>query len=351
MRPLFLFFLHFTLASSLSAQNTATRKVMLTLQEGEKIITYESCLGLSLSGNNLYLVTHQGKNVFVYDGTQRKGPFKQLSEANPRDCNDDNQSNECANFEHSAPENIMQNITYSDNGGILIQFNGKKFGPYAMVNAFHPYPDNSGFVALVADNNFKFSLATADKPLQPLEGSSPTLTISSTGKNYLVTARENHGMSAAEAIKIDYSKMTQEELIKMAQDQETKIKNAGPPKAYIYTKSQKFGPFPADQLSDNNPAFCKTGDDNWYMVLENNLYINGVKTKELSDEIDGTCKVWISGDGKRYALITYDKIIFSDGNSYEAPLKISFETKTGKSVLTWISLENEKELVQYSREI
>jgi hypothetical protein len=135
----------------------------------------------------------------------------------------------------------------------------------------------------------------------------------------------------------------------MAQDMEAKKKEAGPPKAYIYANGKKFGPYPAEQISSDNPAFCKTGEDNWYMILEDALFINGNKVKEGISS--GTCNVWISGDGKRYAVVGYDKIIFSDGSSFTAPLKLEVETNNGKTVLKWLALENEKNLVFYSKEL
>jgi hypothetical protein len=158
----------------------------------------------------------------------------------------------------------------------------------------------------------------------------------------------------AELMKMDFSKMSQDEIIKVMQQQAEKQKNAGPPKAYVYTNGgKKFGPFPASGIHDKNPAFCKSGGANWYMVIDNTLYINGVKVKQFSydDVTASTCNVWLSADGKRYAIITYRKILFSDGSSYAAPLKMDTENKEGKTILKWISLENEKDLVAYSKEL
>jgi hypothetical protein len=113
----------------------------------------------------------------------------------------------------------------------------------------------------------------------------------------------------------------------------------------------KLGPYDAKDFSDNNPAFTKTGGDNWFMILNNTLYINGDLKQKFEDFSLSPCRVWLSKDGKRYAVVSDDSILFSDGSSYPYPVKIDSQEKNGKVFMIWLSLEKKKDLAIYSREL
>jgi len=338
--------------SCLLAQNNAVRKVLLSLQAGERIVNNESCIELSYSANQLYLVTQQGQNFFIYEGGQRKGPYKSMDQIKEKNCGNNNNHN-CSVYDPEQRDNMGDYITMTESGEMAIKFNGKTFGPYKMVTAMHVPPDKSWFVALTMNSEMKTTIVSSDYPTQPVNGNASELQASISGKQYLLAVKEGDGFDP-ELLKTDFSKMTQDQLIKFMQQQEEKKKKAGPPKAYVYTNGgKKFGPYPAQSISNNNPAFCKSGGGNWYMVLDNELYINGTSVKKFSyDEINvSTCNVWLSADGKKYAVTSYDKIIFSDGTSFTAPLKLEADGKDGKTMIKWISLENEKDLVAYTKDL
>ena len=69
----------------LSGQTQATKKVLLTLQSDETLQISESCIGLSYTANQLYVVTRKGDKLFVYENGQRKGPFS-MDAIKLKDC-------------------------------------------------------------------------------------------------------------------------------------------------------------------------------------------------------------------------------------------------------------------------
>ena len=99
--------------------------------------------------------------------------------------------------------------------------------------------------------------------------------------------------------------------------------------------------------------FRKLVETTGIMIIDNALYINGLKIKQFSTDNTSLnmCNIWISLDGKRYAVLSYKEILFSDGSSYPAPVNLDIEKKDGKTFLKWIALENEKDLVSYSKEL
>ncbi len=335
--------------SFLNANAQVNKQILLKLQPGETIITGESCIEMTSQGNSLYVVTQQGGNIYYYEGGQRKGPFKSFNAAKIKNCS--SSSNEgCAVFEAEATDN-QDFITMTDEGKMSVKFAGKTYGPYKFIKELFVSKDKSTFVAAVASDDMKFSVITPDGVVKTASGSINSISVSRNYKKFIALEKENEAITN-EMMTADFANMTTEQIMKMAKDMEEKQKNAGEPKAYVYTNGgKKFGPYPVNSVSDNNPAFSKTGGDNWYMVLDNTLYINGLKVKEFTDMYPSTCNVWISADGKRWMISDYDKMLFSDGTRYNAPIKISTENKEGKTMLKWVSFENEKELISYSREL
>jgi hypothetical protein len=348
-----IFLLSFTLiiaVNYLSAQDNASRKVLLSLQPGESIITNESCLLLSSSANQLYLVTLLDKQIFVYENSQRSGPYKSFNDIKVRNCMGHNNT-ECAVYVQPEQNQTQEYIGFTDEGAYVIKFNAKTFGPYKFVSNLYVSPDKTFFVAIVANEMMKFSLVTSGGIQQNLDGSVERLIISPSGKQYLLLVKEN--ASEMSMMNMDLSNMSQEALMKMIQEQAEKQKNAGPPQTQIIgTDGKLIGKYKSDQLYQNNPAYSQSGGDTWYMVIDNGLYVNGQLIKQFDEYSNvSTCKLWLSKDGKRFALVGYDKIIFSDGKTYPPAIDFQVDNSGPKTILKWISLENEKDIVSYSKEL
>jgi hypothetical protein len=172
---------------------------------------------------------------------------------------------------------------------------------------------------------------------------------SPSGKIVIIVANKEYN-PAEEFQNVDFSKMTVEQMNKLTQEIEEKQKNAPPPEAYLYfNDGKKLGPYPIDSFSGNNPAFCKTGGENWFMTIGRKLYVNGAVLADLGSDNVSNDDIWLSPDGKRYAIKTYDNIKFSDGSTFNYPLMIRFSQKDGKTWITWVSLENERDIVLYSK--
>jgi hypothetical protein len=330
--------------------NAPLRKVLVTLQEDEIIVATESCLPLDITGENLFLVTRLGNRFYLYDGGQRRGPYESLENVNLSPCETDRYGVECSVFSDPDPATNNEFIGMTDEGKFVINFKGKAYGPVQYLSQVHVWPDQSGFVAIGMDAQMKASLLTSEGVNMSLEGSVEKLHFSPEGKNYVFAVEENPALDNP-LLTMDLSKMSPEEIMKIVQEQEAKNKAAGPPKAYIYSyKRAKLGPFDAKEFSGDNPAFAKTGGDNWFMILNNALYINGDLKKKFESFHLSSCRVWLSKDGERYAIVSDDSILFSDGSAYAFPIKIDSVEKDGKILMVWVSLENKTDLVLYSRE-
>jgi len=343
------------LENGLSQNATATanlsRKVLVTLQPEEGILEAESCFPLAVDGNQFYLVTSLDNKFFIYENGQRKGPFEDLETAGYKPCEDNLADNECNAYTTEESGMNRELLTVSDDGKYLIKFNNKTYGPFMYFRDIYVWPDKSGFVAIAVDAGMKSYLVTSEGQNAVLEGDAESLHISPSGENYVFAVKENPNLNPS-LLSMDFSKMTTEELMKFAKEQEEKAKSAGPPKAWVYVSNgPKIGPFGAQGFYFNSLTYTKTGGDNWIMRVDNVLYINGIEKKKFDDIDLNSCKIWVSKDGKRYAVATWDKIAFYDGSIYPYPIKIAGLEKDGKNLMKWVSLENEKDLVLYSREL
>jgi len=345
---LFNYLLLFTLSVFNSvAQEDATKKALLTLQEGESIVTNESCLNFSGHNEQLYLVTWQDKQFYVYENGTRKGPYKKPDDIKFRECEND-QIPECAVFNYPEENYIESFVELTDDGTYIIKFRGEKYGPYNYVYHLHVSPDKALFAAIVANAEMKFSLITSNGLEQNLTGTFERFISSPSGKQFLVLIKEG--------IDIDISalsNMSEADMIKYMQEQAQKQQDAGGSVTQIIgTEGNLYGKYVSSVISSNNPAYCQTGSDNWYMVIGNTLFVNGNMLKQFDRNTNpSTCNIWLSTDGKRFALIDYNQILFSDGKSYPPPIKLEVEQSGTKTILKWISLENETELVSYSKEL
>lgn len=343
-------FLAFMLVlTALNAQTPdLSRKPLITLRPGEEILYGESSINISVTNSQLYLVTMLDEKIYVYENGQRKGPFDDTEEANIKKFPSTN-DNRCSLFETEPTPFDHQIVTTNQDGSFSIKLNNKTYGPYPFIAQLHVRPDKSGFVAISMDKEMKSYLISSEGVNMPLKGTVERIHFSPNGKKYIFALKETQEIDMS-LLNMDFSKMTQEEIMEFAKKQEEKAKNAPALHSYIYVNgTTKLGPYELNAFYSSNPAFTKTGGENWIMTLGETLYINGVKVKDYPDIDLNTCRIWLSADGKKYVIISYDKIIFSDGKAYDNPIEPNTAEKNGVINVSWVSLENEKDLVLYSR--
>jgi hypothetical protein len=119
-------------------------------------------------------------------------------------------------------------------------------------------------------------------------------------------------------------------------------------KKFIYTiDGKKYGPFSTGFGEGYGEFwFASTGNDLYYET-GGQLYRNGVVLMKAS-WVD-PCSFYPSPDGKKYALFSYEDIVFSDGQKFPSPLDILVFNKNGQTMFKWIALENKRDLVVYQR--
>jgi hypothetical protein len=334
--------------SFVSLQGQSKRQILFSIGNDEIPVYDESRIYIENSGTSVSMVTMNfDKKYFLYENGEKKGPFE-----NTESCgfepgeNEENMNSSTYNFEGA---NIQEDLVYNnDNYQSMIRAGDKKYGPFEAIMSV--YADKNGkFLMALTSEGMKFSILTTNGTLIPLDGIPNGISVSpSQNKVMMVVVKEEN--PALEYMSLDFSKMTQEEIMKVAKEMEEKQKNAPPPEAFIYfNDGKKFGPYPKDPVFGGNPGFCKTGGDNWVFLIGKDLYVNGSLLASLPVDYVSASDIWLSEDGKRYAIISYERILFSDGQSFEYPLKIKRVEKDGLTWLNWISLENKTDIVLYSK--
>jgi hypothetical protein len=334
------------------SQTPVERKLLVTLQPNEDVLYSESCLNLSMNADQFYLVTLYNNKIYTYENGQKKGPFNDPEEAEIKKCSSGYSSDfKCSIYDTQIPETDPQSLQTNNDGSFSIKLNNKTYGPYPFIAQLYIWPDKSGFVATTMSKDMKMSLITSEGLNLPLNGDIEKIHFSPKGKKFIFALKERQDVDMS-ILNTDFSKMSQEELITFAKKQEEKANSAPKLNSYVYVNgTTKLGPYDLNAFYSDNPGFTKTGGENWIMTLNNALYINGTKVKDFPDMDLNACKTWVSSDGKRYVVISYDKIVFSDGKSYENPVEFTVEDKGGKLLVKWVSFENEKDLVLYSKSL
>lgn len=334
-----------------SAQNPS-RSVILSLSEAEVPVVTESCFLLKDGADEIYLVTEKGGQIFVYDNGRKSGPFENFAAAGIKECSVSSED-DCAAYNNSGANAFSpdKHITYEP-GQMTVKVGGKTYGPFHYVIDMFVNKDEKKFIAVVMDEAMSPSFLNAEGTVFPLEGNVVQVHLSPSGTKGLVSIKVEDNAAALEVMNTDWGSMTQEQMLELAQKlQEAQAaQDANPPQGYIYMiNGEKYGPYDPSIFSTNNPGYCKTGGDNWFLIDGSDLYVNGRLLMNLGDEYPRPCDVWLSKDGLRAAVATFDKLYFSDGKTYPFPLRISLTDNGGTTYLSWISFEEEKHIVRYSR--
>ncbi len=309
-----------------------TGKAIYTLEPDEYIVYSESCINLTANANEIYLVTKQNDKFYVIDNGVKKGPFDELPEDMIRTCGNDYYS--CAIFEgnNTNDEDLYnQTVTQTDEGFVALNVKGKTYGPYLGIMDIQFSHETKNFFAVAMDQQNRFLLfSSVTGKTTLLKGAPQNLKISPDGTFAIITTTINFN-----AEDFDASAYSYEELMQF----------------HINTSTgESFGPYNLDKVTDRDIWFTKTSGSNWFMRAQGKLYLNGQPLMTFP-EMASTCDLWFSPDGKRVAISSYEKIVFPDKSTIPSPVHIIPIVKNGKTTLKIITLENEKNLVLYSRDL
>ena len=318
------------------------RKLIYSLEAGEEIMQPESAIIISATKESLTLVLSKGKGekgpFLVFQNGKKKGPFAKLKEAmaTAYPSQDDSAGifRDCADYtpdQGLLPPDAVPSTEGDESSGQTVVFKGKTFGPYLSVFDVKATPDGSRAYFAVNDKD-KVWLICSDGRKVFIASAPDTIKISPDGKNAIVACTGS--LSPSEAVKLI-----------AAQPEKY---NAEMNKKYVYTiDGKKFGPYG----TDFKDFWFSVGNNNFFFLDGNQLYMNGTPTLTLKIEPFSPCDFYPSADGKKYALFTLENLIFSDGKKYPFPLSIITFQEGGQTMIKWIALENNKDIVVYQRAI
>jgi hypothetical protein len=314
----------------------ASRRVIYALEPGEEILMPESSLCITMDGEHVTLVLAKAKEgpFFVVRDGVKKGPFTKLAEsmkvADEGRCDKPLRGSECAMYSPNPEAIDMASILGDQAGGQVIRFNGKIFGPYAMILNVTITADKSRLYYIAVENEKTWFGCTDGRKVQ-VGGMPEDFKFSPDGRNALIKMTGTLSMS-------DIQKLIGQAPEKVAAAMKDNDKK------FLYAiDGRKFGPF-GDDFSDY--WFPKTSNV-FYYEADGKVYRDGVAVPV--PEPFAACAFYPSEDGKKYALFTYENLIFSDGAKYPFPLGLLTRAQDGGTIFKLVALENKKDFVVYQR--
>jgi hypothetical protein len=313
------------------------RRVIYSLEPGEEILWAESFLCVDMDGEHVTLVVAKGKEgpFFVVRDGVKKGPFAKLADAmkaaEEGRCDKPLPVNESAMY-NPAPEPLdMDSIVgANDAGGQVIRFNGKTYGPYEMILNVKSTPDKSRLYYVATEKDKTWFACTDGRKVQ-VGGMPEDFKISPDGRNALI--KTTGVLSIAEMQKL--VGQAPEKVAAATKDMDKK---------FLYAiDGRKFGPF-GENLSE---YWFPKNVNIFYYEAGGRVYRDGVEVPVPKGF--GPSSFYPSEDGKKYALSSYESLIFSDGAKFPFPLKILTRAQNGVMVFKWLALENKKDFVVYQR--
>jgi hypothetical protein len=318
------------------------RKLIYSLEAGEEIMQRESAIIISATKESATLVLSKGKGnkgpFSVFQDGKKKGPFTKLKEAMAAAYPSQDESagivRDCADYTPDQGAIFRDAICMTqteENGSMDVVFKGKTFGPYNSVIEMTCTADGSKTYFTVTAKD-KVWLICTDGRKVPIAGSPDTIKISPDGKNAVVACASSLSPSEAEELSgSDPAKF-----------------NSEMKKKTIYTiDGKKFGPY----ATDFKDVWFSVGNNNLFFLDGNQLYMNGTPTLTLKIEPFSPCDFYPSADGRKYAFFTLENLVFSDGQKYPYPLSIITFPQGGQTMIKWVALENNRDIVVYQRPI
>lgn len=331
------------------AAQVISRKVLFEIGKGEMPVFNKSSIVISPIGSSVTVLTSDDEGrIYVYENGQKRGPFDDIRNTRVSIPEDDPGEFDPI-YRRESDQDYEKYALKDDAGQVSINFGGKSFGPFQFILEFYATKDKTAFYSVVMKDSKPLVISSSGNSFS-LDGQPGYSHISPSGKKMIVsTVKENN--ETGELLNRDLSGLSAEEINKLKKEIEAKQKNK-PPDAYVYLQDgTKFGPYNPRKISADNPAFIKTGGDNWLLTMDSRLYINGKAVRDLPNDQISPSNIWITEDGKRYVIVFINRIEFSDGQVFKDPLKIRILNNQNKTTLWWLSFENEKDIVLYARNL
>lgn len=212
------------------------------------------------------------------------------------------------------------NQTYSTIKSSTITFNGKKYGPFQLVQKVFLTANGQNFFAIVGESKAGTSGQVLNKVIT--SASAKTLTLGDSDSPVSCLASPDNSDFGYVALGMS----TQKYVITTTQG-----------KTYDMPLSGGFG----------GAWYSATGNHLVYLS-QNRLYLDGQLIKTFANEIPRPCDLFVSSDGKGVTQIKDNILSFSDGDYFEYPLKVSIVTVGGKPYYKWMALEN-REVAVYQK--
>ena len=344
---LFLIFITLSASNSQTATTGVSHRVLFSIGKDERPVFNESSIALSPIGSSVIVLTSDEEGrIYVYEGGKKRGPFKDVSDTKVTLPEDDPEEYD-PTYRKESDADYEKYIEYNDAGQVTLKFGGKSFGPFQFILEFYTTKDKTAFYAIIMKDGKPFVITSSGNSFE-IDGQPGYSHICPSGKKMMVTTvKENN--EVGELLNRDLSKMSVEEVARLGKEIEGKQKNKTP-EAFIYFQDgKKFGPYDPKKITAYNPAFIKCGGDNWLLTMDSKLYINGIAVKDLRNDQISPANIWLTEDGKRYVIVVYNRIEFSDGQVYKDPLKIRISVDRNKITLWWLLFDNEKDIVLYTK--
>lgn len=297
------------------------------LAEGERIDYRESRIMVG-SGNKisgLVIVDKTGSRYVVENGI-KKGPFPAKSV--PLDfLKRDNEAKDSQQaYDANEMISIYQNYVKSDDDKSYIQFNGKKFGPFSLLEAMKVNPQKTKFVALVSND---ISDDQKEKYLINQDGKKVLISKSAQLTGQMVVSPTFSdaafwGMDIAES----YS--------------------GGPLKTVFATlNGQK------EIITPQLNGVWYDPNGNLITFNDKALFLNGKQIRETGSSINSSWKdIWVNGNGTAWVALIENKLIFSSGESVDDGFNIKSVNQNGKTVINWIAVSKQSHaIISYSKSI
>ncbi len=334
-----------------------TRTVALTLMAGENFNYQESCIDLGATINQISFIVSNGSQCFSYKNGTRTPvacPTNTSGCQTPLQCSYgklrevDQSSDEIKKYivdktsslktPTMTDEQLKQMSAYMTKEQMdevkkamkqasgqsismvesrTINFNGKKYGPYKMINPFYLTADGKHFYAVISESDAQpnYKVITSASPATISTGSMmPPLSV--------FAAPDNS----------DFAIYT------MTPETQTYKVITSLAKLYKISEPGWF-----------HGAWFTASGNHVVTYEKETLSIDGnvVRTFEPNTSYEA-CDLFVSSDGKGVALIKDNNISFPDGDYFQYPLKMALVHNAGLTYFKWLALED-RQVVVYQK--